>query len=158
MQTHCNITDDIRYAALCMPVTVPYRPSKKLTEFTASKPVSYKMLKGLLYEEGMKKMKNKMTINTYLSTIESKNQKKGAGGAETDSWMPRMFPQLPDRRGWGAGRDEETGGVRKPRFTAAETQCFLLLPASSLLTGFDCFLNIDSILFLKLSRKDIVPL
>ena len=34
------------------------------------------MLKGLLFEKKIKTINNKMTINTYLATIESKKQTK----------------------------------------------------------------------------------
>ena len=36
-------------------------------------------------------MDNKMAINTYLSTIESKKQTKQTGGKETESWIWRAF-------------------------------------------------------------------
>ena len=36
-------------------------------------------------------MNNKMEINTYLSTIESKNQTKQTRRAETESWIQRAF-------------------------------------------------------------------
>ena len=46
---------------------------KKLKEFTTTKPVLYEMLMGLLYEgKKLKNMYNKMAINTYLLTTESK--------------------------------------------------------------------------------------
>ena len=38
----------------------------------------------------IKTMGNKMAINTYLSTIESKKQTKQAR-TETESWIQRMF-------------------------------------------------------------------
>ena len=47
-------------------------PDKKnLKEFITTKPALYRMLKGLFK---IKHMNNKMAINTYLSTIESKKQ------------------------------------------------------------------------------------
>ena len=36
-------------------------------------------------KKNIKTMNNKMAINTYLSTIKSKNQNKQAGKTETDS-------------------------------------------------------------------------
>ena len=54
-------------------------------------------------------MNNKMAINTYLSTIESKKQTKQIR-TETESWIWRTFWWLPDRRGmWGMG--EEVRGL-----------------------------------------------
>ena len=48
---------------------------KKLKEFITTKLVLYEILKGLLKEENKdKNMNNKMAINTYLPTIESKSQ------------------------------------------------------------------------------------
>ena len=43
-------------------------------------------------------MDNKMAINTYLSTIESKIQTKQTRRTETDSWIWRDFWWLPDGR------------------------------------------------------------
>ena len=51
----------------------------------------------------MKAMNNKVAINTYLYTIESKKQRKQTKGTETESWIQRAF-WLPDRRGvWKNG-------------------------------------------------------
>ena len=36
-------------------------------------------------------MNNKMAINTYLSTTESKKQTKQTRRTETDSWIQRAF-------------------------------------------------------------------
>ena len=36
-------------------------------------------------------MNNKMSINTYLSTIESKNQTKQTRRTEIESWVQRIF-------------------------------------------------------------------
>ena len=47
---------------------------KKLKEFSLIKPLLYEMLKGHIEEKKIKTMNNKMTINTYLSTIEFKNE------------------------------------------------------------------------------------
>ena len=50
-------------------------PDKK--KLITTKPVLYKMLKGLIEEKKkIKTMNNKMAKNTYLSTIESKKQNK----------------------------------------------------------------------------------
>ena len=46
-------------------------------------------------------MNNKMAINTYLSTIESKKQTKQTRRTETESWIGRTFLWLPDGRGVG---------------------------------------------------------
>ena len=43
------------------------------------------MLKGLLLKEEDQNMNNKMAINTYLSTIESKKQNKQTSRTETES-------------------------------------------------------------------------
>ena len=45
---------------------------KKLKEFIITKPLLYEMLKGLKKKKRIKTMNNKMAINTYLSTMESK--------------------------------------------------------------------------------------
>ena len=48
-------------------------------------------------------MNNKMGINTYLSTIESKKQTKQTR-TETESWIWRAFSWLPAGRGvWENG-------------------------------------------------------
>ena len=39
----------------------------------------------------MKTMNNKMTINTYLSTIESTKKTKQTRRTETESWIQRVF-------------------------------------------------------------------
>ena len=39
----------------------------------------------------IKTMGNKMAINTYLSTIESKNQTKQTRRTETQSWIQRAL-------------------------------------------------------------------
>ena len=39
----------------------------------------------------IKTMDNKMAINTYLPTIESKNQTKETKRTETESWIQRGF-------------------------------------------------------------------
>ena len=46
------------------------------------------MLKGLKKKK-IKTINNKMAINTYLSTIESKKQTKQIRRTETDSWIQR---------------------------------------------------------------------
>ena len=53
-------------------------------------------------------MNNKMAINTYLSTIESKKQTKQTW---TESWIQRVFGWLQDGRGCG-GMGEEVRGLR----------------------------------------------
>ena len=45
-------------------------------------------------------MNNKMAINTYLSTTESKKQTKQTSRTETESWIQRAFGWMPD---WGVG-------------------------------------------------------
>ena len=45
---------------------------KKLKEFIITRPLLYEILKGLKEKKKIKTMNNKMAINTYLSTIESK--------------------------------------------------------------------------------------
>ena len=47
---------------------------KKLKKFIITKPLLYEMLKRLIKKNKVKTMNNKMAINTYLSTIESKNK------------------------------------------------------------------------------------
>ena len=47
------------------------------------------MLKGLKTKKS-KTMNNKMTINTYLSTIDSKNQSKQTR-TETESWTRKVL-------------------------------------------------------------------
>ena len=48
-------------------------------------------------------MNNKMAINAYVSTIESKKQTKQTRRTETESWIQRAFSWLPDgRRVWGS--------------------------------------------------------
>ena len=53
---------------------------KKPKEFITTKPLLQ-----------MKTMNNKMAINTYLSTIESKKQTKLTRRTETESWIQRAF-------------------------------------------------------------------
>ena len=55
----------------------------KLKEFIITKPLLYEMLKGLKKRNKVKTM-NKMAINTYLSTIESKKQTKQTRKTETE--------------------------------------------------------------------------
>ena len=57
-------------------------------------------------------MNNKMAINTYLSTIESKKQTKQTRKTETDSWIQTAFQWLPDGRGWSGGMGEEVRVLR----------------------------------------------
>ena len=49
---------------------------EKLKEFVITKPLLNEVLKELIYEKKIKTMHNKMAINTYLSTTESKKQTK----------------------------------------------------------------------------------
>ena len=49
---------------------------KNLKELIITKQLLYEMLKGLFKKKMIKNMNNKMAINTYLSTIESKKQTK----------------------------------------------------------------------------------
>ena len=49
------------------------------------------MLKGLLLKEEDQNMNNKMAINTYLSTIESKKQNKQTSRTQTASQIHRVF-------------------------------------------------------------------
>ena len=56
-------------------------------------------------------MNNKMVINTYLSTIESKKQTKQTRRTETESWTQRAFFMVPDGKGCG-GIGEEARGLR----------------------------------------------
>ena len=62
----------------------------KLKEFIITKPLLYEMLKGLKKRNKVKTM-NKMEINTYLSTIESKKQTKQIRKTETEPWIWRAF-------------------------------------------------------------------
>ena len=80
-------------ARLLYPAKIPFRtegqiksfPDKnKLKEFIITKPLLYEMLKGLKKRNKVKTM-NKMAINTYLSTIESKKQTKQTRKTETES-------------------------------------------------------------------------
>ena len=64
---------------------------KKLKEFIISKLLLYEMLKGLFKKKKIKTINNKMAINTYLSTIESKKQTKQTTRTETESWKQRVF-------------------------------------------------------------------
>ena len=59
---------------------------KKRTEFIITKPLLYEILKRLVEEKNIKTMNNKMAINTYLSTIESKKQTKQTRRTETESF------------------------------------------------------------------------
>ena len=64
---------------------------KKLNEFIITKPLLYEILKRLVEEKNIKTMNNKMAINTYLSTIESKKQTKQTKRTEIESWIQRAF-------------------------------------------------------------------
>ena len=56
-------------------------------------------------------MNNKMAINTYLSTTESKKQTKQTRRTETESWIQRAFFGCPlGGECWGVG--EEVRGLR----------------------------------------------
>ena len=56
----------------------------------------------------IKMMNNKISINIYLSAIESKNQTRKTG---TESWIWRVFDGC--QMGHGCGRiDEEVRGLR----------------------------------------------
>ena len=70
---------------------IPRLKKKKTTlkKFIITKPLLYEMLKGLKKKQ-IKTMNNKMAINTYLSTTESKNQTKETR-TETKSWIQRAF-------------------------------------------------------------------
>ena len=59
-------------------------------------------------------MNNKMAINTYLSTIDSKKKTRQARRAETESWIQRVFSWLLDRRGC-RGMGEEVRGLRSTK-------------------------------------------
>ena len=64
-------------------------------------------------------MNNKMAINRYLSTIESKRQTKQIRRTETESWIQRVFCWLPDGRGvWGNGGRGE--GIKKYKLVVTE--------------------------------------
>ena len=63
---------------------------RKLKEFIITKPVLYEMLKGLVKKK-IETRNNKMAINTYLSTIESKKHTKQTRRTETESWIRRAF-------------------------------------------------------------------
>ena len=54
----------------------------------------------LFKKKQIKTMNNKMAINTYLSTIESKKSVKQTR-TETESWIQRAFLWLPDGRECG---------------------------------------------------------
>ena len=56
-------------------------------------------------------MNNIVSINTFLSTVESKKQTKQIKRTETESWIPRAFWWLPDG-GKYSGMDEEVRGLR----------------------------------------------
>ena len=61
------------------------------------------MLKGFIKEKIIT-MNNKMAINIYVSTIESKTQTKQTRIIEIESWIQRAFSWLPDGRVvWGNG-------------------------------------------------------
>ena len=62
---------------------------KKKLKFIITKPLLYEMLKGFIKEKIIT-MNNKMAINTYVSTIESKTQTKQTR-TETESWTRRGF-------------------------------------------------------------------
>ena len=56
-------------------------------------------------------MNNKMAINRYLSTVESKRQTKQTRRTETESWIRRAFDGYQMARGcWRMG--EEVRGLR----------------------------------------------
>ena len=64
---------------------------KKLKEFIITRPLLYEMLKGFFKKKKIKTMNNKMAINMYLSTTESKKQAKRTKITETESWTQRVF-------------------------------------------------------------------
>ena len=64
---------------------------EKLKEFIITKPLLHEMLKGLFKKKKIKTINNKMAINTYLSTIESKKQTKQISRTETESRIWRAF-------------------------------------------------------------------
>ena len=68
-----------------------FSDKKKLKEFIITKPLLYEMLKGLLKKKKTTKTtNNEMSINTYLSKIESKKQGKQTR-TETESWIQSAF-------------------------------------------------------------------
>ena len=56
-------------------------------------------------------MNNKMAINTFLSTIESKKQTKQTRKTKAESWIWRAFRWLPDARDC-EGMGQEVRGLR----------------------------------------------
>ena len=64
---------------------------KKLKESIITKPLLHEMLKGFFKKKKIQTMNNKMAINMYLSTTESKKQAKRTKITETESWIQRMF-------------------------------------------------------------------
>ena len=56
-------------------------------------------------------MNNKKTINTHLSTTESKKQTKQTKRTETEPWVQRLFWMLPDGKDWGR-MGENVRGLR----------------------------------------------
>ena len=56
-------------------------------------------------------MNNKMAINTYLSTTESKKQTKQPRRTDIVYQIWKTFGWLPDERGFG-GMDEKMKGLR----------------------------------------------
>ena len=66
----------------------------------------------------IKTVNNKMAINTYPSTIESRKQTKQIR-TETESWIQRMFQWLPDGgRVRGMGRKGK--GIKNYKFVVTE--------------------------------------
>ena len=65
---------------------------KKLKEFIIIKPLLFEILRDLFKKKKeTKTMNDKMAINTYLSTVESKKQTKQTRRTETESWIQRVF-------------------------------------------------------------------
>ena len=65
---------------------------KKLKEFIITKHYYVKCYRDLLKKKKkIKTMNNKITINTHLSTIDSKKETKQTIRTETEAWIQRMF-------------------------------------------------------------------
>ena len=64
-------------------------------------------------------MNNKMAINTYLSTIESKKQNKHTSRTETELYIQGTFWWLPDGSSV-AGMGENGEGIKKYKLVVTE--------------------------------------
>ena len=60
-------------------------------DFIITKPLLHEMLKGLKKKKTIKTMSDKVAINTYVISIESKKQTKQTRTTEIASWLQGGF-------------------------------------------------------------------